>query len=327
MVGWLVEQQQIGALPDDHAQHQARLFAAAHAADRLLHLVAGEVEAAEEAAQVLFARGLAAQAALRRALAHQADHVLQRGVGRTQHVQFLLGEVADVQSLALNDLAADGLQVARDGLHHGGFALAVGTQDADALPGQHRAADVAHNGDRFAARGGWRITKAHLVHGQHGVGQVLRLAEFEGEVCVGQHRADFLHALQRLDPALRLLGLAGLGLEAGDEFLQVRDLVLLLGVRRGLQRHLLGAHVFELAVVAAVAREQGTLDVDGDVGHGIEKLAVVADDEHGAFVALEPGFEPDECVQVEVVGGFVKQQQLARAHQRACQLQSHAPAA
>ena len=48
----------------------------------------------------------------------------------------------------------------------------------------------------------------------------LAAPEFEGEFGVGQHRGDLFHPLQRLDPALRLLGLAGLGLEAVDELLQ-----------------------------------------------------------------------------------------------------------
>ena len=61
-------------------------------------------------------------------------------------------------------------------------------------------------------------------------------------------------------------------------------------------------------------------------GHRIQELAVVADHEHGAFVAFEPGFQPDQCIQVQVVGGFVEQQQVARAHQCARQLQAHAPA-
>jgi hypothetical protein len=63
------------------------------------------------------------------------------------------------------------------------------------------------------------------------------------------------------------------------------------------------------------------------VGHGVEEFAVVADHHHGAGVALEPGFQPDQRVQVQVVGGFVEQQQVGRAHQRARQLQAHAPAA
>jgi hypothetical protein len=72
-------------------------------------------------------------------------------------------------------------------------------------------------------------SQTRVADGQHRVGQVGRLLELEGEFGVGQHRRDLFHALQRLDAALRLLGLAGLGLEAVDELLQVGDLVLLLG--------------------------------------------------------------------------------------------------
>jgi hypothetical protein len=79
---------------------------------------------------------------------------------------------------------------------------------------------------------------------------------------------------------------------------------------------LLGPHVFKLAVVAAVAHQLASVDVQGHVGHRIQKFPVVADDHHGAFVLLEPGFQPDQSVQVQVVGGFVQQQQIAGAHQR-----------
>jgi hypothetical protein len=42
---------------------------------------------------------------------------------------------------------------------------------------------------------------------------------------------------------------------------------------------------------------------------------------------LSQAFQPDQRVEVEVVGRFVEQQQVGRAHQRARQLQAHAPAA
>ena len=53
----------------------------------------------------------------------------------------------------------------------------------------------------------------------------------------------------------------------------------------------------------------------------------MADDQHGALVAFEPGFQPDQRVQIQVVGGLVEQQQIRWAHQCSGQLQAHAPAA
>ena len=107
----------------------------------------------------------------------------------------------------------------------------------------------------------------------------------------------------------------------------MRDLVLLFAIGVLLQFHLLGAHVFKLAVVAAVAHQLARVDMQRDVGHGIQKLAVMADHHHGAFVTLQPGFQPYQRVQVQVVGWLVEQQQIRWAHQRARQLQAHAPAA
>ena len=73
---------------------------------------------------------------------------------------------------------------------------------------------------------------------------------------------DQFHALQRLDPALRLLGLRGLRAKAVDERLQVRDLPLLLDVGRLLQRELLRALALELRVVARVEVQLARVDVD-----------------------------------------------------------------
>jgi len=107
----------------------------------------------------------------------------------------------------------------------------------------------------------------------------------------------------------------------------VGDLVLLLGEGRLLQLELLRPQGLELAVVAAVTRDLLVLDVQRDVGHGVQKLPVVADHDHGALVAFEPRLQPDQRVQVQVVGGLIEQQQVGRAHQRPRQLQPHPPAA
>ena len=107
----------------------------------------------------------------------------------------------------------------------------------------------------------------------------------------------------------------------------MRDLFLLARIGGLLQGDLLRPHLLEGGVVAAVAVELGVFDMHRHLRDGVEEFAVVADDEQGAGIALEPAFQPDQGVQVQVVGGFIEQQQIARAHQRARQLQAHAPAA
>ena len=112
VIGRFVEQQQVGALPDDHGQYQPRLFSAGERADRLLDHVAGKVERAEEVAQILFACRFTFGLHFFR----QPGQVFERVVLRTQHIEFLLGEVADGQSLALGQSAAERCQGAGDGL-------------------------------------------------------------------------------------------------------------------------------------------------------------------------------------------------------------------
>ena len=361
-------------MPHQHGQHQARLFAAAELAHGLRDHLAREVEAAQEVAQLLLA--CAFRVLLARG-AGQPHHVLQRRAAGVQHVELLLREVADGQALAFGHAAGQQRQLVRDGLHEGGFALAVGAQDADALARQHAAAHAAqdhavarlHPWRQLAARGGFcrhggaggefvgvgvfsvkcgsspclaaagsygirsvrglggAVAEHAVGHREHGVGQAGGFAELELEVGFQQHRRDLLHAFQRLHAALRLLGLGGLGLEAVDELLQVGDLVLLLGVGGLLQLDLLGSQLLEGAVVAAVAGQAALLDVQRDARHRVQEFPVVADDHQRAGVARQPAFQPDQGVEVQVVGGLVQQQQVARRHQRARQLQAHAPAA
>ena len=107
MVGRLVKQQQVRALPNNHAQHQTGFFSATHAAHGLLDHVATKIEHAQKTTQVLLAGVLAADFSGSRYLFNKANHVLQRVVVRAQHVQLLLGKVANVQALAFSHVATD----------------------------------------------------------------------------------------------------------------------------------------------------------------------------------------------------------------------------
>ncbi len=240
----------------------------------------------------------------------------------------MLGEVADLQALAALDAAVQRRERVGQRLHERRLALAVGAQQADALAGLDRERQVLEDGDRgIGTRIGAGVAAIDALEREHRVGGGLGLAEFEREPGGRVHRREPLHALERLDAALRLLGLAGLGFEARDERFEVCDLFLLARVGRFLQGHLLQALRFELRVVAAVALELAVLDVQRDVADGVEEFAVVRNHHQRAGVAREPVFQPHHGVEVQVVGGFVEQQQVGRAHQRLRQVQPHAPAA
>lgn len=101
----------------------------------------------------------------------------------------------------------------------------------------------------------------------------------------------------------------------------------LLLIRALLQGDLLGAQDFELRIVAAVALDLLLLQMQRDIAHRIEKFAVVRNHDQRARIAMQPVFEPDDGVEVQVVGRLVEQQQVGAAHQRLSQVQAHAPAA
>ena len=121
-------------------------------------------------------------------------------------------------------------------------------------------------------------------------------------------RGDLLHAFECLQAALRLPGLAGLGAKAINESAHVRDLALLLFVGSLLAGKPFGPQPLEGAVVATAEGGSLVLDVQDVDADAVEKLAVVRDQQQGAAIALQPAFQPDHCVQVEVVGRFVEQQ-------------------
>ena len=140
-------------------------------------------------------------------------------------------------------------------------------------------------------------------------------------------RTDALETLERLEPALHLPCLARLGPEARDELHHVGHLALLARVHRLLQRESRRTLGLVRRVVARVERQPRALDA-GDVRHAtIEKVAIVRDDQQRAAEAAEPALEPDDRVEVEVVGRLVEQQQVGPARQRASEVEAHAPAA
>jgi len=140
-------------------------------------------------------------------------------------------------------------------------------------------------------------------------------------------RRDQLHFFQRLDAALRLFRLCRLGAKPVDVTLHVGNALLLLAVRGLLLRQTFGALALESRIVAAVKRDALIFDVGNAVDHGIQKIAIMRHQQQSAAIALQPLLEPDDRVEIEMVGRFVEQQQVRSAHQRPRQREAHDPAA
>ena len=69
------------------------------------------------------------------------------------------------------------------------------------------------------------------------------------------------------------------------------------------------------------------LQAENAVGHAVEKFAVVGNDQQRAGIRQQPALQPQHGVEVEMVGGFVQQQNVRRTHERLRQRQPHPPTA
>jgi hypothetical protein len=171
------------------------------------------------------------------------------------------------------------------------------------------------------------VADRDIVQAQQRVGDLVGLedAEIEGRIDVGgRHR---LHAFQLLQATLGLARLGGLGAETPHEGFDLGHAALLAQVHLLLLGEALCALHLEGRVVAAVQTQLLMFDVRDEGHHRIEKIAVVGDQQQGAGVALEPILQPLRGVEVEMVGGLVEQQQIARTHQGLGEIETDTPAA
>lgn len=113
----------------------------------------------------------------------------------------------------------------------------------------------------------------------------------------------------------------GLGFEAYDVGLDVGDVGLLFFPGAEVLRLFVGACGAVGAVVARVAFEGVGcgIECEGAGCCAVEEFAVVRDDEGCAAVGLDEVFEPVEGGNVEVVGGFVEEEEVGCAEEEECE--------
>ncbi len=81
----------------------------------------------------------------------------------------------------------------------------------------------------------------------------------------------------------------------------------------------------ELGEAADVLRGLAGGDLDDPLGHVVDEVPVVADEQHGAGEVLELLFEPQHRVDVEVVGGLVEHQHVGLLEQQPGEGGPHLP--
>jgi hypothetical protein len=63
------------------------------------------------------------------------------------------------------------------------------------------------------------------------------------------------------------------------------------------------------------------------VDRGVEQIAVMADDDHGARIVRQMVLQPQRAFEIEIVGGLVQQQQVGLGEQGRGERHAHPPAA
>jgi hypothetical protein len=76
-----------------------------------------------------------------------------------------------------------------------------------------------------------------------------------------------------------------------------------------------------------IEREAAGLEMQNVVGHGVEQVALVADHDQAAAIALEKRLQPNGRFEIEMVRRLVEQQQLGFGEQQRGERHPHAPAA
>ena len=94
-----------------------------------------------------------------------------------------------------------------------------------------------------------------------------------------------------------------------------------------MQPLLLAARLLEPVVAAGVEGEPLLGEMQDAVDRCVEKIAVVAHDQHGVGIALDEILKPERAFEVEIVRRFVEKQDIRRREERTRQRHAHAPAA
>ncbi len=228
----------------------------------------------------------------------------------------VLVEVGDLQVLAVDHGAAVGRALAEQDLQQRGLAAAVGADDAQHLAALQLEGKVAqHGGVRDA-----RVDLQRLEHALAGLFAKLR-PDLRPLLVFAPVGGLFAQIIQRPHAAhvARAAGLHALaqpGLFLGQFFVEV-----LVGGALGFQCLSLAPPVVGIATRPVVQR--AAVDFHDAGGDAVQKRPVVADEHQRQGCAEQEFLQPGDACKIEVVGGFVQQQQVGLADQRAGQ--QHAP--
>ncbi len=148
-----------------------------------------------------------------------------------------------------------------------------------------------------------------------------------GRFFAAGRRLQPLNLFELFYPALDQLGLARLVAKAADKGFHVFDLGALVFVGRLLQ--LVAALALDQVgrIAPLVFDQPPARDLDRTIGHAVQKVAVVRDQDDSARIVCQVILEPVARLEVEMVGRLVEHQKFRAAHQQFRQRDTHPDAA
>ena len=309
MVRRLVEQQQIGTLQDQQRERQTGFLTARHRRDAARRRFVTESESSEEIAHFLLAHR-------RRNLAHQ----IEGGTARVELLEPMLREVADSRIGRMLDRTRPRHEPPRHPPQQRRLARSVRAEQCDSIARRQDHRNIAQHPPVV-------VSERRLLEPRYRPGGSLRFDEIEGEPLLRVERGDQLHPFERLESTLRLPRLARLVAESFDERLHSRPLALDTSGRSTGVLQLVGTQAFECTVVPGIDGDAAVPHQGDVIDDGVEKLAVVGDEQEGSGIAPQPGLQPYDRVEVEVIRRFVEEKKVRRCREGPRDRGAHSPAA
>ena len=137
---------------------------------------------------------------------------------------------------------------------------------------------------------------------------------------------NHLHTLKHLDATLNLRRLGGLGPKSLNKGL---DLFAFAILRFFVGLELCAARLtfaFIIEVPARVTRHHAVLHLQHPIGQRLEQIAVMRNQEQSAGVVAQKTTQPFDSGKVQIIGGFIEQQNVRIADQNAYKFGTHFPA-
>ncbi len=225
-----------------------------------------------------------------------------------------LVEVSDLLFGAAADAAAGRFSQTQDQAQQAGLASAVGADDADAVATHQPRREVADHG--LVAAIVAAVGECDVLQFGNQATALLALVHAHADLpqALAALRPSDPQVLQTLDPAgaaraPRLDAFTDPGFLLREELVELCGLFGFVLQPAGLAHQVFGE-------VAGKAHQPATVEFEDAAGDGVEEGAVVGDHHHGAGEVADQTLQPEDAVDVEVVGRLVEQQQIRLTDQR-----------